>query len=535
MMKKKNTTSRLNKVDYLIFLICSIFAVLMFVLFYMDMNTFSIKQNEEPVAKISFKENTVQKKFDNRNIWEKVSLSCDIYDGDSLRTSVNSKVIASFLQNDTKINLDENSMIQVFINKKKEFIDFIGGEIHIENTSSDIPVIIHAGTKEISILKNSKVTVTAVSSTSSNENSSNAIVTVEEGQVEITDIPDTKSKIENNEKITVNAGFEVELNALNQISKQEEKQIILIQPKKIVIEDIGLDIEHKENINKIAFRPNYWENGRNYLIDFNLSDLLGKYKKIPKGSVVEVNLSANTDKTISKVGVQFAEFDEKDNWHLILHKDTFPIKNETSNFNISSNFYLPEDLINTNKGILNICYDPDILDQVQTLTDFSLSLKVVNRQPSPIKKGYRKEIYIPEIKTMISNWTENGKFYYNGHFSLEPKIIFGDFTSINKNTKIKVSLEGEMTGFPEIEKFSLELADIGSDWTNCFSYDDNLLTVPIKDGTRFSTTHIFKTMKRLESADNAYLSITYDFPDKAKPKGTTATLKNCKLVVEVVE
>lgn len=218
MMKKRNITSRLNKVDYLIFSFCSIFAVASLFLFYKDMNSFSLKQDEKPIATISFKENTVQRKLDNRNLWEKVNLACEIYNGDSLRTSSESKVIAVFLENDVKINLDENSMIQLFKNKKKDFIDFIGGEIHIENTSSDAPIIIHAGTKAISIMANSKAKLTAVENSNGDEKPTDAIIEVESGKVEITEIQETKTKVVEKEKVTVTAGTIVEISLEKEIS-----------------------------------------------------------------------------------------------------------------------------------------------------------------------------------------------------------------------------------------------------------------------------------------------------------------------------
>ena len=54
-MKKRSTTYRLNAVDYTIFIVCSIAAAVMLFLFYRDMNSFTIKQAEDPIAKIYFK------------------------------------------------------------------------------------------------------------------------------------------------------------------------------------------------------------------------------------------------------------------------------------------------------------------------------------------------------------------------------------------------------------------------------------------------------------------------------------------------
>ncbi len=83
-MKKRSTTYRLNKVDYSIFIICSIAAAAMFFLFYRDLNSFTIKQTEEPIAKIYFKRNTAQRKFLDSDVWEVLANSSNVYDGDRI-------------------------------------------------------------------------------------------------------------------------------------------------------------------------------------------------------------------------------------------------------------------------------------------------------------------------------------------------------------------------------------------------------------------------------------------------------------------
>ena len=95
-MKKRNTTYRLNIVDYLIFIICSLAAAAALILFYRDLNSYTIKQAEAPVAKIYFKKNTAQRKFVDNDIWEVLTNSSDIYDGDRIRTSKDSEAYTEF-------------------------------------------------------------------------------------------------------------------------------------------------------------------------------------------------------------------------------------------------------------------------------------------------------------------------------------------------------------------------------------------------------------------------------------------------------
>ena len=134
MTKKKNTRYKLNKVDYAILIICSAVALILLYLFYKDLNSYSIKQNEEPIAKIYFKKNTAQRKFADSDIWSLLQNPSDIYDGDKIRTSMNSEAYTEFPDSDVKIQLREKSMVQIFKNKKEQALDFISGEIYVEST-----------------------------------------------------------------------------------------------------------------------------------------------------------------------------------------------------------------------------------------------------------------------------------------------------------------------------------------------------------------------------------------------------------------
>ncbi|MBO7638319.1 MAG: FecR domain-containing protein, partial [Treponema sp.] len=191
MTKKRSTTSRLNAVDYLIFIICSLASLAMFYLFYRDMNSFTIKQSEDPIAKIYFKRNTAQRKFLDGDIWEVLTSSSDVYDGDRIRTSNNSEAYTEFSDGAAKIQLNEKSMIQIFQNKNERSINFIGGEIFVEsNVAGDDKLVIRSGKTEISISSKAEVKVAlpeASESTDGNPEESVIVVEVVSGQVEVSD------------------------------------------------------------------------------------------------------------------------------------------------------------------------------------------------------------------------------------------------------------------------------------------------------------------------------------------------------------
>lgn len=257
-MKKRSTTSRLNKVDYSIFIIFSIAAAAMLYLFYKDLNSYTIKQSETPVAKIYFKKNTAQRKFIDNDIWEVLTDSSDIYDGDRIRTSKNSEAYTEFIDSGIQIQLREKSMIQIFKNKKQRSVDFIGGEIFIANNSPEEKLVIHSGTKEIAVAKSSEVKIAlpqvsqAAAAGAVEAEESPVVIEVVSGQVEVTEQVETKSKKEKvePEPIVVSAGETVTL--LPEVEKSEKALETVLEEKIEIAEETEATEENENLVEDVA-------------------------------------------------------------------------------------------------------------------------------------------------------------------------------------------------------------------------------------------------------------------------------------------
>ena len=257
-MKKRSTTYRLNKVDYAIFIIFSIAAAVMLYLFYSDLNSFTIKQSEEPVAKIYFKRNTAQRKFIDNDIWEVLTNSSDIYDGDRIRTSRNSEAYTEFNDTGIQIQLREKSMIQIFKNKKERSVDFIGGEIFVANNSSEEKVIIHSAKKEIAITQPAEVKITlpdvseAAAAGEQEAEVSPVIVEVVSGQVEIKEetvaAPKAKAEKVEPEPIVVTAGETVTLVPV----VEKEPEPVVVEPEPVVETPAVEEVEPEPVVEEIA-------------------------------------------------------------------------------------------------------------------------------------------------------------------------------------------------------------------------------------------------------------------------------------------
>ncbi|MBR5096703.1 MAG: FecR domain-containing protein, partial [Treponema sp.] len=199
MTKKRNTTYKLKKADWLIFIICSLGAVFSLGLYYRDINSFSLKNNENAVATISFKRNTAQRKFIDNDIWEKLNNQSPVYNGDKIRTGADSEVCAEFEDSGSKIQLNENSLVQIYGNKKEKAIEFIGGEIVLTSgTEEKAAATIKTGKKKISAAPNSQVKIviskTAPKVEQKEQAPQEAVVEVIEGEAKIEDIQKPKKQ-----------------------------------------------------------------------------------------------------------------------------------------------------------------------------------------------------------------------------------------------------------------------------------------------------------------------------------------------------
>ena len=192
MTKKRNTRLKANLADILLFILCSLGAATALGLYYKDINFWSLKNNEVAVAKIYFKKNVVQRKFIDNDIWERVNQESPIYNGDKIRTAQDSEIHAQFEKTGTKIQLKENSLIQIFSNKKEKSIDFLSGEIYLASAQDGEEAVVMAVKKKISAAPNSKVKIT-ISKAEKNEKKESqpkeAVVEVIEGEAVVTNVP----------------------------------------------------------------------------------------------------------------------------------------------------------------------------------------------------------------------------------------------------------------------------------------------------------------------------------------------------------
>ena len=93
--------------------LCLLCAAVNFELFYKSFFRALEKFNEEPIAKITFKYKTAQRKFLDRVIWDRLQQNSPVYNGDTIHTAELSEATIWF-DDGTILDLAENTMAQVF-------------------------------------------------------------------------------------------------------------------------------------------------------------------------------------------------------------------------------------------------------------------------------------------------------------------------------------------------------------------------------------------------------------------------------------
>lgn len=120
---KKKTKSKLNSSLFSLAFLISIFICIAGAtgngyLFYNSFFETLSKLNEDPIATISFKYNTAQRKFSDRTIWDRLRNNSPLYNGDTIHTSVNAEATVTF-NDGNRVVLSENTMLQIYLNEDK--------------------------------------------------------------------------------------------------------------------------------------------------------------------------------------------------------------------------------------------------------------------------------------------------------------------------------------------------------------------------------------------------------------------------------
>ena len=192
---KKKTRSRLSNSLLLPFLItifvCLIGASTNSWLFYNSFFRALTKQNEEPIATITFKYKTAQRKFLDRVVWDRLRQNSPVYNGDTIHTAGLSEATIWF--NDGNVmDLMENTMAQVFLTEDMQAaveledgyatVDSSDSEKGLTLSSNGVQVAVKSGTSLSAGSGDSGVSVQVLKGSASLQNADGSAIAIRQGE-----------------------------------------------------------------------------------------------------------------------------------------------------------------------------------------------------------------------------------------------------------------------------------------------------------------------------------------------------------------
>lgn len=132
-------------------LVCLIGVCFELVLFYNSFFRALTKLNEEPIATITFKYKTAQRKFLDRVVWDRLRQNSPVYNGDTIHTSALSEATVWFTDGNV-MDLSENTMAQVFLSEDKLLrAELSDGFAVVDSSESQSGITLASGGVEVEV------------------------------------------------------------------------------------------------------------------------------------------------------------------------------------------------------------------------------------------------------------------------------------------------------------------------------------------------------------------------------------------------
>lgn len=161
MKKKRNTTSKVSSFfgNFLFASVCIAGSVLSVYKFSLSFNQSLTKLNEQPIATITFKYNTAQRKFEDRVIWDRLKQDSPVYNGDIIRTAPLSEATIWFTDGNI-MELYESTMAQVYLNESGVSTDLSDGSVGLNSENASSGITLNSGNNTLKIESGAKANAT---------------------------------------------------------------------------------------------------------------------------------------------------------------------------------------------------------------------------------------------------------------------------------------------------------------------------------------------------------------------------------------
>ena len=184
---KKKTKSKSNNNLFLFFIlavfICVLGAVINSVLFYKGFFKALTKLDEKPIATITFKYKTANRKFLERVVWDRLRQNSPVYNGDTIHTESLSEATIYFIDGNV-MSLTENTMAQVFLSEDDKLaLELTDGFATVDSSESSGGAVISQNGVSINLQKGATVAANSDDGFSLQVLKGNASYTASDGSV----------------------------------------------------------------------------------------------------------------------------------------------------------------------------------------------------------------------------------------------------------------------------------------------------------------------------------------------------------------
>ncbi len=159
--------------DVLVTLICLSGAALNTNFFIKNLNRALVNANAQPVAIITFKYKTAQRRLVDRMIWDRLKQESPVYNGDTIRTAPLSEATIYFSDGNV-MDLYENTLVQVNVSEGITNVNFSEGGIDIATVSSGSKMQLNSGATAVTVESGSQLNASAAAN-AQGEQSNNAL------------------------------------------------------------------------------------------------------------------------------------------------------------------------------------------------------------------------------------------------------------------------------------------------------------------------------------------------------------------------
>lgn len=233
MKMKRNTTSKhktnSNFLDLVVVIVS--LAVIFFdlFLFVKELNR-TFERTDTPIATIEYKYKTVQRKFNDRAVWDRPVQNSYLYNGDTIRTANEASATIHFLGNEDAgnvVEVDSNTMVQIFAKNEESELNLNSGSVSAKTANNNLHL--KSDNAEINIEKGSVLHV-------QKGDAESLQLAVEEGSVSVTGSTSGETEV-------VEAG--------SVLQQGKEAKLVMISPGKSLRllnqsrDDLGVDIKFK--------------------------------------------------------------------------------------------------------------------------------------------------------------------------------------------------------------------------------------------------------------------------------------------------